>query len=60
MSPASAMTDAERDGAAKLLDKLEVSIGELTPRHGPNAPLIASIIEDVNGLRSLLGLVRPH
>jgi hypothetical protein len=54
------MTDAERAQAAILLDKLEVAIGEITPRHGQNAVVLASLIEHVNGLRSVLGLVRPH
>jgi hypothetical protein len=60
MTRAAALTDAEREQAASLLDRLEVAIGELAPRSGPNAALIAGMIERVHALRSLLGLVRPH
>jgi len=41
-----------------LLSQIEVALGEITPRDAPNAALIKQIIESVNGLRSLLGLVR--
>jgi hypothetical protein len=55
-----ALTDTDTTTAEKLLSRIEVVVGELTPRDGPNASLIKEIIEAVNGLRSLLGVVRAH
>jgi hypothetical protein len=46
--------------AELLLSQIEVAIGEVTPRDARNAALIKQIIESVNGLRSLMGLVRAH
>jgi hypothetical protein len=46
--------------ADRLLSQIEVAIGEVTPRDAQNAALIKQIIESVNGLRSLLGVVRTH
>ena len=43
-----------------LLSRIEIATGELTPRDGSNAALIKQIIESVNGLRSMLGVVRTH
>lgn len=54
------MTDQERQNADKLLSRIEIAIGEIQDRRGPNAALIKSIIESVNGLRSLLSVVRGH
>jgi len=54
------MTDQERIAADTLLGRIETAVGALPDRSGPNAPLIKSIIESVNGLRSLLGVVRTH
>jgi hypothetical protein len=54
------VTDAERQKAEELIGKLELAVGELFPRDGANAPLIATMIQSLNGLRSLLGFVRPH
>jgi hypothetical protein len=33
---------------------------QIVPRDGGNASLIAGMIQTLNGLRSALGLVRPH
>lgn len=55
-----AMTDQERHAADMLLSRIEMATGEIQDRRGPNAVLIKSIIESVNGLRSLLSVVRPH
>jgi hypothetical protein len=46
--------------ADELLARIEVAVGELTPRDGGNAALIKQILESVNGLRSLVGVVRAH
>jgi hypothetical protein len=54
------VTDQERQKAEDLIGRLETAVGQLFPRDGANASLIASMIQDLNGLRSLLGLVRPH
>ena len=54
------MTDQERQTAEALLSRIELATGEIQDRRGPNATLIKSIIESVNGLRSLLSIVRPH
>ena len=54
------MTDQERQKAEELISRLEGSVGAIFPRDGANASLITSMIQTLNGLRSLLGLVRPH
>ena len=54
------MTDQERQQAETLINRLEIAVGEIFPRDGGNAGLIASMIQSLNGLRSTLGLVRPH
>ena len=54
------MTDQEKQKAEELLSKLELSVGQIFPRDGGNASLVAGMIQSLNGLRSLLGLVRPH
>ena len=54
------MTDLEKQKAEELISRLELSVGQMFPRDGGNASLIATMIQTLNGLRSLLGLVRPH
>lgn len=54
------MTDQERQTVDALLSRIEVSVGAFPDRRGPNAALITSIIESVNGLRSLLSVVKAH
>jgi hypothetical protein len=54
------VTDQERQKADELISRLELSIGQMFPRDGGNAALLATMIQTVNGLRSLLGLVKPH
>ena len=54
------MTDQERQKTDDLISRLETAVGAIFPRDGSNAPLIASMLQSLNGLRSLLGLVRPH
>jgi hypothetical protein len=48
------------NAADRLLSQIEVAVGELAPRDGQNAVLIKQIIESVNGLRSVIGVVRAH
>ena len=54
------MTDEERQKAEDLLSRLELSVGQIFPRDGGNAALLATMIQTLNRLRSLLGLVKPH
>jgi hypothetical protein len=54
------VTDQERQKAEELVSKLELAVGQIFPRDGGNAGLIAGMIQTLNGLRSLLGIVRPH
>ncbi len=54
------MTDQERQKAEELIGRLETSAGQIFPRDGGNAGLITTMIQTLNGLRSLLGIVRPH
>jgi hypothetical protein len=54
------VTDQERQKAEELISRLEMSVGAIFPRDAGNASLIAGMIQALNGLRSLLGLIRPH
>jgi hypothetical protein len=54
------VTDQERQKAEELVSRLELAVGQIFPRDGGNASLITSMIQTLNGLRSLLGIVRPH
>ena len=54
------MTDQEREKAEEMISRLELSVGQMFPRNGGNAALLTTMIQTLNGLRSLLGLVRPH
>jgi hypothetical protein len=54
------VTDQEKQKADALISGLEVAVGQIFPRDSGNASLLASMIQQLNGLRSLLGLVKPH
>ena len=54
------MTEEDRQKAEALISRLEITVGAIFPRDRANAELIASMIQSLNGLRSILGLVRPH
>jgi hypothetical protein len=54
------VTDQERLKAEELISRLELTVGQVFPRDGANASLITTMIQTLNGLRSLLGVVRPH
>jgi hypothetical protein len=54
------VTDQEKVKAEEMISRLELSVGQIFPRDGGNAALLASMIQTLTGLRSLLGLVRPH
>jgi hypothetical protein len=54
------VTDQERQKAEELISRLELSVGQIFPRDGGNAALLATMLQSLNGLRSILGLVRPH
>lgn len=53
------MTDQERQTAEALLSRIEIAVGEIQDRR-ENAALIKAMIESLNGLRSLLSVVRSH
>lgn len=54
------MTDQDKQKAEDMISRLETAVGQIFPRDGGNAALLASMIQTLNGLRSQLGLVRPH
>jgi hypothetical protein len=54
------MTAVDTATADTLLSRIETATGELMPKDDRNAALIKEIIASVNGLRSLLGVVRTH
>ena len=54
------MTDQEKQKVDELIGRLETAVGQIFPRDGGNASLIAGMLQTLNGLRSTLGLVRPH
>lgn len=54
------MTPQEQATADRLLSQIETAVGQLPDRDGMNAILIKTIIESVNGLRSVFGVVRTH
>ena len=54
------MTDQERKKAEELISQLEIAVGQIFPRDSGNASLITAMIQNLNGLRSVLNLVRPH
>ena len=54
------MTYQEKQKADELISRLETAVGQVFPRDGGNASLIAGMIQALNGLRSVLGLIKPH
>jgi hypothetical protein len=54
------VTDQERQKAEELISRLETAVGQIFPRDGGNASLLATMIQSLNGLRSIVGVVRPH
>jgi hypothetical protein len=54
------MTDQEKAQVDSLLSQIEIAVGEFPDRSGPQRALITEIVEAVNGLRSLLSVVRAH
>jgi len=54
------VTDQEKQKVDELIGRLETAVGQIFPRDGGNASLIAGMLQVLNGLRSTLGLVRPH
>ena len=54
------MTDQDKAKAEELISKLEIAVGQVFPRDGGNATLLTEMIQALNGLRSILGFVRPH
>jgi hypothetical protein len=54
------VTDQEREKVEALIARVEIAVGQIFPRDAGNSSLITEIIQSLNGLRSVLGLVRPH
>ena len=54
------MTDQEKQKVDELISRLEMAVGQIFPRDGGNASLVTDMIQTLNGLRSVLGIVRPH
>lgn len=54
------VTDQERQKAEELISRIETAVGQIFPRDSGNSTLIASMLQSLNGLRSLVGVVRPH
>jgi hypothetical protein len=54
------MAEYDKTRVDALLSQIERAAGELPERSGVNGQLIAEIIQSVNGLRSVLDVVRPH
>jgi hypothetical protein len=54
------VTDQERQKAEDLISRLEIAVGQIFPRDSANTAVIATMIQTLNGLRSLLCFVRPH
>lgn len=54
------MTDQDRAKVDALLGQIEEAVGELPDRSHQNSVIIKEIIQAVNGLRSILGVVRAH
>lgn len=54
------MTDQERQKAEEYVSRLETAVGQIFPRDGGNATVITAMLQTLNGLRSLLGVIRPH
>ena len=54
------MTDEERQKAEEYVSRLETAVGQIFPRD--SGERLAHRVDDpsLNGLRSLLGIVRPH
>jgi len=54
------MTEQEKTVADRLLSRIEVATGELPKKDGASAQLIIEIVGAVGGLRTLIGIDRPH
>lgn len=54
------LTDDERKKADELIGNLETAVGQLNTRDVTLRGLMKTMIQDLNALRSLLAVVRPH
>jgi hypothetical protein len=54
------VTDQEKQKVEELISRLELNVGQIFPRDRGNAAVVTELIQTLNGLRSVLGLVRPH
>jgi len=54
------VTDQDKAIAERLISTIETATGAFPDRFGVSAKLIGEILQAAHGLRSLLGVVRPH
>jgi hypothetical protein len=54
------VTDQEKQKAEELISRIELAVGQIFPRDSANSSLITTMIQSLNGLRSVIGVVKPH
>lgn len=54
------LTDDERKKADELIANLETAVGQLNTRDVTLGGVVKKMIQDLNALRSLFAVVRPH
>lgn len=52
------MTPEEKQRAEELISHLEMAVGELLSRDNRLAPTINRMLQDLGGLRTVLGLIK--
>jgi len=61
-TPAAASDGDDRGTARAAFETfaIETAVGQIFPRDSGNSTLISVMLQSLNGLRSLVGVVRPH
>lgn len=54
------LSDEERTRADEFIGRIETAVGQLSGRDRTLLPVVTEMIQALNALRSLLGIVRPH
>ncbi len=52
------MTDEEKERAEILISRLEIAVGEVLAQDRRLSDIVTRMIQDLGGLRSLLGVVK--
>jgi hypothetical protein len=52
------MTPEEKQRVEQLISRLEMSVGELFSRDSRLAPTVSSMLQDLGGLRTVLGMIK--